>query len=95
MKRTATIKWMIVANPPAKSVRVLPRRRAPVTKLKLQKFESYRFTPKIKTLSDQSLCPKSVSPSSERKQIGRMLVVIHRVMPVSRSLIRTLPNHLC
>ncbi|MEK7780532.1 MAG: hypothetical protein AAB370_03400 [Verrucomicrobiota bacterium] len=95
MKRTATIKWMIVANPPAARARVLPRRRVPGTKLKLQKFESHRFTPKIQKLSDQSLCPKSISPASERKQIGRMLVVIHRVMPVSRSLIRTLPTNLC
>lgn len=95
MKRTATIKWLIVANPPAGSVAFLPRRRAPVTKLKLKKFESHRFTPKIRVLSDQSLCPKIISPASERKQVGWMLQVIHRVMPVSVSLIRTLPNNLC
>lgn len=95
MKRTATIKWMIVANPPAARARGLPRRRVTGMKLKLQKFESHRFTPKIRKLSDQSLCPESVSQLSERKQIGRMLVVIHRVMPASRALIRTLPTNLC
>lgn len=96
MKRNATIKLMIVAGQPAVQDRVMVRRqRRAETKLKLRKFETHRFTPKIQVLQDGSLHPPNQLTSSEWQQIGQMVHVIHRILPSSLSLIQTLPSHLC
>jgi len=83
MKRNATIKLMLVADRPMRSRTVIPRRRHPGAKLQLQKFETHRFTPKIQVLQDGSLCLRHQITSSEWQQIGPMVHVTHRVMPVS------------
>lgn len=94
MKRNVAIKLMIVTNQPAVRVRGGRSRRVG-TKLKLQKFESHRFTPQIQVLQVGSLCPPHQFTAAEWQQIGNMVHVIHRPSPRTLPLIQILPHDLC